>query len=90
MPTPKTPRDFKPIRELKTVPELIERLKIMERDQRIGLLVDYLCDLRQESLWVMHELSTLGFDPVEFLECLTEQERYDDDDWDGPEPAGVH
>jgi hypothetical protein len=73
MPNPKKTLKFRPIRELQTIQELVERLELMERDQRKGLLVDYLCDLRQESLWVMHELSTLGFDPVDFLQCLTEQ-----------------
>lgn len=58
-----------------TVQELMERVQLMDRD------------LRQESLWVMYELSTLDLDPVAFLELLNEQ----DDDGDcGFEIAAVH
>lgn len=99
MTSPKTPGKFKPIRDLKSVDELIERLQLIERDRRVGLLADYLCDLRREMLWVMHELDGADFDVCDFLENLTWNEIADDDDDgddkdddndDGSEPAGVH
>jgi hypothetical protein len=86
MTSPKRPK-LKPIKDTKTLEELIASLQFIEREQRIAALVDYLCDLRRESLWVMHELSLLDFDPVEFLNLLARQ---DDDDDDGPELMRVH
>jgi hypothetical protein len=82
---PKQPK-FKPVKDLKTPEDLIAHLQLIEREKRIAALVDYLCDLRRESLWVMHELSTLDFDPVEFLNLLDGQ----DDDDDGLQSVGVH
>lgn len=100
MTSPKTPQHIKPIRSLNTQ-ELIERLKMIERDRRTGLLVDYLHDMWSETLWVMDELAALDFDPVEYLRLLIDARNNDDrnddyhgdhddddgddDDWAGPE-----
>jgi hypothetical protein len=87
MTTPQTPH-ISAIRDLVTVEELIERLRIISRDQRTMLLVDCLCDLRDEMLWVMHELDSLDFDACGFLELLSAED--DDDDDDGLDLAVVH
>ena len=94
MTSPKTPQHLKPIRSLNTQ-ELIERLQMMERDRRTGLLVDYLHDMWSETLWVMDELAALDFDPVEYLRLISNDRNDDyhgddddddgDDDWAGPE-----
>ncbi len=53
---------------------LMQHLLEMVRDQRTTLLVDRLCDLRDEMLSVIDQLAELDFDAFEFLAG------FDDDD----------
>lgn len=61
MATPPKKSEFKPIKDLKTTEELVERLELIERDQRVDLLIRYLGDLKREFDSVAEELTTLGF-----------------------------
>jgi hypothetical protein len=94
MPTPKQPLSLPP--EISPhIRELFDKLLVIAQDHRTTQLVDYLCDLRTEMLWVADELAALDFDAFDFLDGLAENDEddgEDDDDWDndGPEPAGVH
>ena len=65
---------------------LIKHLLEMERDHRTTLLVDTLCDLRDEMLAVIEQLAELDFDAFEFLDALNN----DDDDADDHGSAAVH
>ena len=64
---------------------LIQHLLEVVRDQRTTLLVDRLCDLRDEMLTVIDQLTELDFDAFEFLAGFD-----DDDDADGHCSAAVH
>ena len=64
---------------------LIQHLLEMVRDQRTTLLVDRLCDLRDEMLSVIEQLAELDFDAFEFLAGLD-----DDDGADNHCSAAVH
>ena len=65
---------------------LIKHLLEMERDHRTTLLVDTLCDLRDEMLAVIEQLAELDFDAFEFFDALDD----DDDDADDHGSAAVH
>ena len=65
---------------------LIQHLLEVVRDQRTTLLVDRLCDLRDEMLTVIDQLTELDFDTFEFLEA--QDDDYDDADEHGC--AAVH
>jgi hypothetical protein len=64
---------------------LIQHLLEVVRDQRTTLLVDRLCDLRDEMLSVIDQLAELDFDAFEFLAGFD-----DDDDAGDHGCAAVH
>jgi hypothetical protein len=87
---PKKP-EFKPINDLRTTEELIERLALIERDLRTDLLIRYLGDLKREFDSVAEELSTLGICARCYLhDWYQDDEDEGDDDNDAAAPAGVH
>lgn len=90
-PLPKQPLTL-PLEISPHIRELFDKLVVIAKDHRTTQLVDYLCDLRTELFWVVDELAALDFDAFDFLEGLAsnDDDYGDDDDNDGPEPAGVH
>lgn len=54
----------------------------LAKSERMDQLVDYLCDLRREMLWVADRLAELNFDAFAFLSELDDE---DDDEHDCPE-----
>lgn len=109
MPTPKnplSPQQAPSPRQPLTLPpgisphirEFFDKMLVVAKDHRTTQLVDYLCDLREEMLWVADELVALDFDAYDFLIGLDEQDdkgddRSDDDDaddGDAPGPESVH
>lgn len=67
------PRSARPAPSLPLSPQLSaiqSLLEEMAKDERTGRLVDYLCDLRGEMLWVAAALAELDFDAHEFLRMV--------------------
>lgn len=110
MPTPKKPLSARQVpspRQPLTLPpgisphirEFFDKMLVVAKDHRTTQLVDYLCDLREEMLWVADELIALDFDAYDFLIGL---DAHDDDGGDGgsddddadegdaPGPESVH
>lgn len=93
MPAPKKPLSLPP-QMSPHIREFFDKLVGIAQDHRKTLLVDYLCDLREELFWVVDELAELDFDAFAFLHELAAYDNDDgDDDGDeslGPHPVGVH
>lgn len=78
------PRPTRPTPPLPLSPQLSaiqSLLEEMARDERTARLVDYLCDLRGEMLWVVAALAELDFDAHEFL-CMVGRKGGEDFPWE--------
>lgn len=90
MPAPKLPpRKAPPVAPKAPVLPLSPKLAGLQaminelaKSERMDQLVDYLCDLRREMLWVADRLAELNFDAFAFLSELDDE---DDDEHDCPE-----